>query len=120
MSRISFATALEQAMAEEMRRDERVYFMATAPSASLLQEFGPTRVRRTPISEATLTGMAVGSAGCGERVKLSHTTGPSASSCARATSAGVVAERGWTGVTVAGPAAEHAAAQTAAQTTGAK
>jgi len=54
-------------MADEMRRDTSVYTMATAPSAALLAEFGPLRVKRMPISEATMTGIAVGSAGCGYR-----------------------------------------------------
>jgi pyruvate dehydrogenase E1 component beta subunit len=54
-------------MADEMRRDSRVYTMATSPSAALLEEFGPLRVKRMPISEATMTGIAVGSAGCGYR-----------------------------------------------------
>jgi pyruvate dehydrogenase E1 component beta subunit len=54
-------------MADEMRRDDRVYTMATAPSPALLAEFGPLRVKRMPISEATMTGIAVGSAGCGYR-----------------------------------------------------
>ena len=67
MASLSFAAALETAMAEEMRRDEKVYTMSTAPSPALLQELGPTRVRRMPISEATMTGIAVGSAGCGFR-----------------------------------------------------
>ena len=67
MPSMSFAAALETAMAEEMRRDETVYTMSTAPSPALLQELGPTRVRRMPISEATMTGIAVGSAGCGFR-----------------------------------------------------
>ena len=67
MPTLSFAAALEEAMVEEMRRDERVYTMATAPSPGLLGEFGPARVRRMPISEATMTGIAVGSAGCGFR-----------------------------------------------------
>jgi acetoin:2,6-dichlorophenolindophenol oxidoreductase subunit beta len=67
MPKLSFAAGLEAAMAEEMRRDERVYTMATAPSPGLLGEFGPARVRRMPISEATMTGIAVGSAGCGFR-----------------------------------------------------
>ena len=67
MPSMSFAAALETAMAEEMRRDEKVYTMSTAPSPALLQELGPTRVRRMPISEATMTGIAVGSAGCGFR-----------------------------------------------------
>ena len=54
-------------MADEMRRDDRVYTMATSPSPALLAEFGPLRVKRMPISEATMTGIAVGSAGCGYR-----------------------------------------------------
>src|SRR5918911_2743621 len=67
MPSMSFAAALETAMAEEMRRDSRVYTMSTAPSPALLEELGPPRVRRMPISEATMTGIAVGSAGCGFR-----------------------------------------------------
>src|SRR5439155_2400987 len=64
---MSYAAALEAAMAEEMRRDARVFTMATAPSDALLREFGPARVRRAPISEAAMTGIAVGAAGCGFR-----------------------------------------------------
>jgi pyruvate/2-oxoglutarate/acetoin dehydrogenase E1 component len=67
VTRLSFAAALESAMAEEMRRDARVYTMSTSPSATLLAEHGPLRVKRMPISEATMTGIAVGSAGCGFR-----------------------------------------------------
>jgi len=67
MPALSFANALETAMSEEMRRDDRVYTMSTAPSPGLLQEYGTSRVRRMPISEATMTGIAVGSAGCGFR-----------------------------------------------------
>lgn len=67
MPSLSFANALEAAMSEEMRRDDRVYTMSTAPSPGLLQEYGTSRVRRMPISEATMTGIAVGSAGCGFR-----------------------------------------------------
>lgn len=67
MTSMSYGAALDQAMAEEMRRDERVYTMATSPSQTLLAEYGPMRVKRMPISEATMTGIAVGSAGCGFR-----------------------------------------------------
>jgi pyruvate/2-oxoglutarate/acetoin dehydrogenase E1 component len=67
MPSLSFGAALESAMTEEMRRDERVYTMATAVPKGLLDEFGAARVRRMPISEATMTGIAVGSAGCGFR-----------------------------------------------------
>src|SRR5882672_5963429 len=67
MTRLSFAAALESALAEEMRRDSRVFTMSTAVSPALLAEHGPLRVKRMPISEATMTGIAVGSAGCGFR-----------------------------------------------------
>ena len=67
MTTMTYGAALESAMAEEMRRDSRVYTMATSPSAALLAEYGPMRVKRMPISEATMTGIAVGSAGCGYR-----------------------------------------------------
>jgi pyruvate dehydrogenase E1 component beta subunit len=67
MTRLSYGAALELALAEEMQRDDRVYTMATSPSPALLAEYGPRRVKRMPISEATMTGIAVGSAGCGYR-----------------------------------------------------
>jgi acetoin:2,6-dichlorophenolindophenol oxidoreductase subunit beta len=67
MTRLSYAAALESALADEMRRDARVYTMSTSPSPALLAEHGPLRVKRMPISEATMTGIAVGSAGCGFR-----------------------------------------------------
>ncbi|HLZ27211.1 MAG TPA: transketolase C-terminal domain-containing protein [Chloroflexota bacterium] len=67
MTRLSFAAALDSALAEEMRRDPRVFTMSTSPSPALLAELGPLRVKRMPISEATMTGIAVGSAGCGFR-----------------------------------------------------
>jgi pyruvate dehydrogenase E1 component beta subunit len=63
----SFAAALDAATAEEMRRDERVFCMCTSPPAALVEEFGPARAKRTPISEAAMTGMAVGAAGGGYR-----------------------------------------------------
>src|SRR5260370_17766433 len=67
MTVLSYAAALESAMADEMRRDPRVYTMSTSPSPALLAEHGAVRVKRMPISEATMTGIAVGSAGCGFR-----------------------------------------------------
>jgi pyruvate dehydrogenase E1 component beta subunit len=67
MTRMSYAAALESAMFDEMRRDPRVYTMATSVSPTLLEEYGAQRVKRMPISEATMTGIAVGSAGCGFR-----------------------------------------------------
>ena len=67
MREISFQKALEEAVAEEMRRDSHVITMGTDFTGDPLTEFGPTRVRFTPISEAVLTGMGLGAAGCGFR-----------------------------------------------------
>lgn len=63
--------ALRDAMAEEMRRDEKVYLMgeevaqyqgAYKVSQGLLDEFGDKRVIDTPITEHGFAGIAVGSA----------------------------------------------------------
>ena len=63
--------ALRDAMAEEMRADERVYIMgeevaeyqgAYKVTQNLLQEFGADRVIDTPITEHGFAGLAVGSA----------------------------------------------------------
>jgi pyruvate dehydrogenase E1 component beta subunit len=63
--------ALRDAMAEEMRRDPKVFLLgeevaqyqgAYKVSQNLLQEFGPERVIDTPITEQGFTGMAVGAA----------------------------------------------------------
>jgi len=64
---ISFTQALDEAVAEEMRRDERVITLGTDFTGNPVKEFGPTRVRFTPISEAVLTGMGLGAAACGVR-----------------------------------------------------
>jgi pyruvate/2-oxoglutarate/acetoin dehydrogenase E1 component len=63
----TYAAALEDAIATEMRVDPTVFHMGTLQPAGLLAEFGPERVRRTPISEAAMTGAAIGAAGCGLR-----------------------------------------------------
>ncbi len=63
--------ALRDAMAEEMRRDERVFVMgeevaeyqgAYKVTRELLQEFGPRRVVDTPITEHGFAGLGVGAA----------------------------------------------------------
>ena len=68
--------ALNQALAEEMRRDESVFVMgedvgvfqgAFKVTEGLLDEFGEKRVRDTPISENTIVGTGVGSAMAGLR-----------------------------------------------------
>jgi pyruvate/2-oxoglutarate/acetoin dehydrogenase E1 component len=67
MREISFQKALEEAVAEEMRRDARIITMGTDFTGDPAKEFGPSRVRFTPISEAALTGIGLGAAGCGFR-----------------------------------------------------
>jgi pyruvate/2-oxoglutarate/acetoin dehydrogenase E1 component len=67
MREITFQQALEEAVAEEMRRDHRVFTMGTDFTGNPAKEFGTERVRFTPISEAALTGMGLGAAGCGFR-----------------------------------------------------
>jgi acetoin:2,6-dichlorophenolindophenol oxidoreductase subunit beta len=67
MRELTYQRALDEAVAEEMRRDPRVITMATDFSGDPIQEFGPSRVRFTPISESVMTGMGLGAAGCGYR-----------------------------------------------------
>jgi len=67
MRELTYAEAALEAVAEEMRRDARIFYMSTDPIGPLLQEFGDKRIRATPIAEAALTGMAIGAAGSGFR-----------------------------------------------------
>ena len=73
---LTFAQAIREALAEEMRRDSRVHIMgedvaeAGTPFkvlSGLVEEFGKERVLDTPISEAGFTGIAVGAAMTGLR-----------------------------------------------------
>jgi acetoin:2,6-dichlorophenolindophenol oxidoreductase subunit beta len=73
---ITLGEAVREALAEEMRRDSRVFILgedvAQAGTAfkvlsGLVDEFGPERVLDTPISEAGFTGLAVGAAMTGMR-----------------------------------------------------
>jgi pyruvate/2-oxoglutarate/acetoin dehydrogenase E1 component len=67
MRQISYAQAGLEAVAEEMRRDEKIFYMSTDAIGPLLKEFGESRMRATPIAEGALTGMAIGAAGSGFR-----------------------------------------------------
>ncbi len=76
MREISYRQALQEALREEMRRDESVFLLGEdiaefggsyKVTAGLLQEFGPERVRNTPISEAAIVGAALGAALVGMR-----------------------------------------------------
>src|SRR4051794_7146460 len=71
-----YREALNDALREEMQRDEAVFLMgedigvfngAFKVTAGLLDEFGERRVRDTPISENTIVGMGVGAAMLGLR-----------------------------------------------------
>ena len=73
---ITFGEAIREALAEEMRRDPRVFILgedvaeAGTPFkvlSGLVEEFGTERVIDTPISEAGITGLAVGAAMTGLR-----------------------------------------------------
>jgi pyruvate dehydrogenase E1 component beta subunit len=73
---LTFAEAIHEALAEEMRRDSRVCILgedvaeAGTPFkvlSGLVEEFGADRVLDTPISEAGFTGLAVGAAMTGLR-----------------------------------------------------
>src|SRR5262249_14034246 len=64
---ISFQQALDEAMAEEMRRDPRIFALATGRNPALEKEFGDKGGRFTPISEAAFTGIGLGAAGSGFR-----------------------------------------------------
>jgi pyruvate dehydrogenase E1 component beta subunit len=66
-STFTYDAALQEALVEEMRRDDRVFLIGTYPNAPLTEEFGAARVRVTPISESAITGMAIGAAGSGFR-----------------------------------------------------
>ncbi|MBW2057289.1 MAG: alpha-ketoacid dehydrogenase subunit beta [Deltaproteobacteria bacterium] len=75
MREIKYAEALREALAEEMRRDERVFVFgedvelgyAFTVCKGLIDEFGPERVFDTPICEQTIVGVAVGSSMMGMR-----------------------------------------------------
>src|SRR6202165_2141472 len=74
--RLSMAEAVREALAQEMRRDDRVFVMgedvaeAGTPFkvlSGLVPEFGPERVMDTPISEPGFTGIGLGAALTGMR-----------------------------------------------------
>src|SRR2546425_565996 len=73
---VTLGQAIREALAEEMRRDPHVFIIgedvaeAGTPFkvlSGLVEEFGPTRVIDSPISEAGITGLGVGGAMTGMR-----------------------------------------------------
>jgi len=67
MRELTYNEAALEAIAEEMRRDPKIFYMSTDAIPSLLDEFGEQRVKATPITEAAFTGIGIGAAGCGFR-----------------------------------------------------
>src|SRR3954467_4709008 len=76
MPTMRYREDLNQALREEMQADENVFIMgedigvfqgAFKVTQGLLEEFGEKRVRDTPISEGSFTGLGVGAAMAGLR-----------------------------------------------------
>jgi len=68
---ITYREAVKQAIRDALKRDERVFLMGEdvgryggcyAVSKGLLAEFGPERIRDTPLSESGFTGAGIGAA----------------------------------------------------------
>jgi pyruvate/2-oxoglutarate/acetoin dehydrogenase E1 component len=76
MAELTYRDAVSRAIAQEMRRDDRVVFLGEdvakaggvfKATVGLFDEFGPRRVRDTPISEQAILGAAMGAAMTGLR-----------------------------------------------------
>ncbi|HEX6998286.1 MAG TPA: alpha-ketoacid dehydrogenase subunit beta [Gammaproteobacteria bacterium] len=76
MAELTYREAVAAGLAQEMRRDSRVVFLGEDVAAAggvfkttvgLLDEFGPKRVKDTPISEQAILGAAMGAAMTGLR-----------------------------------------------------
>jgi acetoin:2,6-dichlorophenolindophenol oxidoreductase subunit beta len=76
MPEITYREAVRDALAKAMRKDEDVFIMgediaemggSMAVTQGLLEEFGPERVRNTPISEMAIVGAGIGAAMAGMR-----------------------------------------------------
>jgi len=76
MPELTYREAVRDAMSEAMRRDEDVFVMgediaemggSMGVTQGMLDEFGPDRVRNTPISEMAIVGAGIGAAVAGMR-----------------------------------------------------
>ena len=76
MRKITYREALREGLREEMQRDESVFLLGEdiaefggsyKVTQGLFEEFGPDRVRNTPISEAAIAGASLGAALLGMR-----------------------------------------------------
>ncbi len=71
MRKLTYRDAVREGLREALQKDERVFLMGEdvgryggcfAASKGLLEEFGPERIRDTPLSESTFTGAGIGAA----------------------------------------------------------
>jgi pyruvate dehydrogenase E1 component beta subunit len=76
MSRITYREAVRESIRDALHKDSRVFLMGEdvgayggcyAVSKGLLQEFGPDRIRDTPLSESAFVGAGIGAALAGMR-----------------------------------------------------
>ena len=76
MLETTYREAMREALREALRRDDRVFLMGEdvgryggcfAVSLGLLEEFGPDRIRDTPLSESAFVGAGIGAAMAGMR-----------------------------------------------------
>lgn len=76
MRELTYLEAIREAMQQEMRNNQEVFLLgedigvyggAFGVTRGMIEEFGPERIRNTPISEAGIAGAAVGSALTGMR-----------------------------------------------------
>lgn len=76
MRELNYAQAINEALREEMQRDKRVVLLGQdigvqggnfGVTRGLLEEFGPERVKDTPISEAAIISLSLGAALCDMR-----------------------------------------------------
>jgi pyruvate/2-oxoglutarate/acetoin dehydrogenase E1 component len=71
MQKLTYREAIREALQEALAKDERVFLMGEdvgryggcfAVSKGLLAEFGPERIRDTPLSESAFVGIGIGAA----------------------------------------------------------
>src|SRR3981081_3970295 len=76
MAELSYREAVRDALSQAMRKDDDVFIMgediaemggSMGVTQGMLDEFGPDRVRNTPISEMALVGAGIGAAMQGMR-----------------------------------------------------
>jgi pyruvate dehydrogenase E1 component beta subunit len=75
MTETTYLRAITDTLAESMRADPRVFVLGEdvaeggpwGATRGLVEEFGPERIRNTPISEAAICGIAIGAAQSGLR-----------------------------------------------------